>query len=193
MRGLGAIALIVGIIWMAVAASADVSVATGLGGRVNNLGLMADRSNHTMIGGIIAIAGLLMVIFGGKKSEPASVIPVIQDDARPCPFCAEWIKHAAIRCKHCGAEVESVAREVEPQLRFGWVARVICSDQAARERITQAINSAGLPVVEMLKVGGIGAGAFAKKSDAQQAAQILEQIGMETTVMYRDSTSGDYA
>ncbi len=193
MRGLGTVALIIGIIWVVIAASADVSVATGMGGRVNNLGLMADRSNHTMIGGIIAIAGLLMAIFGGKKSEPASVIPVVQDDARPCPFCAEPIKHAAIRCKHCGADVEALERQVEPELRFGWVARVICSDQATRGRVTQEINGAGLPVVEMLKVGGIAAGAFVTKAEAEQAATILEGLGLATTVMYRDSTSGDYA
>lgn len=192
MRGLGAVALIAGIIWMVIAANADVSVATGLGGRVNNLGLMADRSNQTMIGGIIGIAGLLMVIFGGKKSESAGVAAVALDDGRPCPFCAEPIKHAAIRCKHCSADIEAVTRTVSPELRFGWVVRIICSDQEARDQVAKEIIGAGFPVVEMLKVGGVAAGAFEKKHEAEQAASVLEGLGLPTTVMFRDAISGDY-
>lgn len=39
-------------------------------------------------------------------------------DVRPCPFCAEPIKRAAIKCKHCGSTVEAdrsveVARAAE--------------------------------------------------------------------------------
>lgn len=42
MKGFGTFALIVGICWVIFALSMDVSVSTGMG-RVNNLGLMADR------------------------------------------------------------------------------------------------------------------------------------------------------
>lgn len=193
MRGFGIVVLIAGVLWMVVAAGSDVSVATGMGGRVNNLGLMAQRSNMTMIGGFIAMAGLLMLIFGSKKVASVAEVIVVQEDARPCPFCAEPIKHAAILCKHCGSAVEAVEREPLPELRFGWVARVICSDQQTRDRVTQQINDAGLPVVEMQKVGGVAAGAFAQKIEAEKAASILEKdLGLATTVMYRDSTSGDY-
>ena len=41
-------------------------------------------------------------VSGGAKSSEAS-------DVRDCPFCAETIKCAAIKCKHCGADVEAVA------------------------------------------------------------------------------------
>ncbi len=30
---------------------------------------------------------------------------VIESDERDCPFCAEPIKRAAVRCKHCGSEL----------------------------------------------------------------------------------------
>jgi hypothetical protein len=109
MKGFGAFAMIVGVCWLVFALGMDVSVATGSGGRVNNLGLMADRQVHTIVGGMITLAGLLMVLLGGKGSVAA---PTLEVDMRPCPFCAEDIKNAAIKCRHCGAEVEAVISSV---------------------------------------------------------------------------------
>ena len=94
MKGLGIFAIVVGIGWMIFALSMDVSVSTGIG-RVNNLGLMADRQLHTIVGGMIALAGLLMLLFGGKVSVSPASIPA-QTDTRPCPLCAETIHNAAI-------------------------------------------------------------------------------------------------
>ncbi|WP_404941619.1 hypothetical protein [Pseudomonas danubii] len=102
MKGIGTLALVVGICWAVFALSMDVSVATGSGDRVNNLGLMADRQLHTIVGGMIALAGLLMVLLGGKGSAPSATTA---SDTRPCPACAETIKNAAIKCRHCGADV----------------------------------------------------------------------------------------
>ncbi|MBS4090704.1 zinc ribbon domain-containing protein, partial [Pseudomonas rustica] len=100
MKGLGTFALIVGVCWLIFALSMDVSVPSGAGGRVSNLGLMADRQVHTIVGGMIAIAGLLMVLLGGRSSP---LHEQMRADSRPCPLCAEAIKGAAIKCKHCGA------------------------------------------------------------------------------------------
>lgn len=189
MRGLGILVIVVGVLVLIGATAMDVSVPSGLG-RVNNLGLMSERQNYTIIGGALLIAGLLMAIFGGRNQ--AVMNSVI--DSRPCPLCAETIKNAAIKCKHCGADVEKAPVLSSPQLRFGWVARVICSDEDARNRVSVAITEAGFPVVEMLKVGGIAAGAFEKKSDAENAADHLEKnLGFATTVMFRDKISGDYS
>lgn len=48
-------------------------------------------------------------------------------------------------------------------------------------------------MVEMLKVGGVAAGAFKKKSDAEAAADHLEKnLGFAVTVMFRDKISRDY-
>jgi len=46
----------------------DTSVATGIG-RVNNLGLMADRQNFMIFGSMIFIAGLLIGLFGNKNKK----------------------------------------------------------------------------------------------------------------------------
>lgn len=192
MKGLGIFAIVVGIGWMIFALSMDVSVSTGMG-RVNNLGLMADRQLHTIVGGMIALAGLIMLLFGGKISVSPASIPA-QTDTRPCPLCAETIKCAAIKCKHCGADVEAVASKPKPALRFGWVARVLCKDDEARAAVSAAIGAAGFPVVDMAIVGGVAAGAYEKKTDAENAATYLEEnLGYATTVMFRDRVSGDYS
>lgn len=115
-------------------------------------------------------------------------------DLRDCPFCAETIKCAAIKCKHCGADVEAVASKPKPALRFGWVARVLCKDDEARAAVSAAIGAAGFPVVDMAIVGGVAAGAYEKKTDAENAATYLEEnLGYATTVMFRDRVSGDYS
>jgi len=106
MKGFGTFALIAGICWLVLALSMDVSVSTGAGGRVNNLGLMADRQVHTIVGGLLTVAGLLMILLGGRGS---ATNPAVEADTRPCPLCAEIIKNAAIRCRYCGADVEAIA------------------------------------------------------------------------------------
>lgn len=103
MKRLGTFALIVGACWIVFALSMDVSVATGSGGRVNNLGLMADRQIYTILGGIIALAGLLMILLRAKPEAASSAAGL---DSQLCPFCAETIKKFAIKCKHCGADIK---------------------------------------------------------------------------------------
>lgn len=189
MKGFGIFLAIIGAVAMIAALAMDVSVSSGIG-RVNNMGLMADRQNYIIIGGILLLAGLLLLVMGGKaQASPESTF-----DTRPCPFCAETIKKAAVKCKHCGAELERGAAPESPSLKFGWVARVICSDEEARASVSESIRKAGFPVVEMHKVGGVAAGAFEKKTDAEKAAEHLEQnLGFATTVMFRDKISGDYS
>lgn len=186
MKGFGTFALIVGICWLIFALSMDVSVATGAGGRVNNLGLMADRQIHTIVGGVIALAGLLMVLLGGKSSPAASLI---ENDTRPCPLCAETIKNAAIKCKHCGADVEPIPT---PQLEYGWVASTACRDEEEQQQTAEAIAVAGLPVVSMIG-WAVGAGPFETKEEAKQAqATMRDGPRLFSDIVYRDSVSGKY-
>ncbi|MGB9493877.1 MAG: hypothetical protein WCA83_03620, partial [Azonexus sp.] len=51
---------------------------------------------------------ILLYLFGGKRSAESSTSH--DKGMRVCPFCAESIKMAAIKCKHCGSEVEMQAK-----------------------------------------------------------------------------------
>lgn len=189
MKGFGTFAIIVGVCWLAFALSMDVSVATGGGGRVNNMGLMADRQIHTIVGGMISLAGLLMVLLGGRSSTESVLAAGIAADSRPCPLCAETIKNAAVKCKHCGADVESVKT---PRLKQGWVASTSCRDKEEQESTMDAIAMEGLPVVPMMGLS-VAAGPFETKDEAKHARVVLRdgpQILSE--VIYRDSVSGKY-
>ncbi|MEE7654164.1 zinc ribbon domain-containing protein [Raoultella planticola] len=97
MKIIGYIAIAIGIIFAVSALFMDVSVATVSGYRVNNLGLMSTRQNFMMLGGFIAIAGLIIAIFSDRM-KPSSAIT-------KCPYCAEEISTHAIKCKHCGSDV----------------------------------------------------------------------------------------
>lgn len=98
MKGLGWVVLIVGVIWTLVAINMDVSVATGYGTRVNNIGLMASKQNHIILGAFIILCGLLMAIFGSRNTP-------VESSQVKCPFCAELISNEAVKCKHCGSDV----------------------------------------------------------------------------------------
>jgi hypothetical protein len=186
MKGIGTLALVVGICWAVFALSMDVSVATGSGGRVNNLGLMADRQLHTIVGGMIALAGLLLVLLGGKGSAQSATTAT---DTRPCPVCAETIKREAIKCKHCGTDIEAAKA---PRLKNGWVASTACKDAEDQELTSAAIQGAGLPVVPMIGLA-LGAGPFATKDEAKRAQVILRDgPRLFSEIVYRDSVSGKY-
>ena len=172
MKGFGTFALIVGICWVMFALSMDVSVSTGMG-RVNNLGLMADRQVHTIVGGMIALAGLVMAIFGGKVAAPTPSAPA-KMDTRPCPLCAE---------------VNAVSA---PRLKNGWVASTACRDDEEQRRTIEAITATGLPVVSMIG-RAVGAGPFETKEEARQALVAMRDgPRLFSEIIYRDSVSGKY-
>lgn len=168
MKGFGKVVLFAGVCLAIFALNMDVSVSTGSGGRVNNLGLIADRQIYTILGGIIALAGLLMVLLTGKPA--ASPIEI---DSRPCPMCAESIKNAAIKCKHCGADLQPSRTGLSP-LEHGWTVQINCEPWAYSET-TNSVKRLGLPVAKGNSKLVI-AGPFPSESEATSAQQSLRSI-----------------
>ncbi|MGE8098087.1 hypothetical protein ACQKP6_09005 [Pseudomonas fluorescens] len=171
MKGFGKVILFIGVCWAVFALNMDVSVATGAGGRVNNLGLMADRQIHTILGGIIALAGLLMILLSGK---PATTSLVVESDSRPCPMCAETIKNAAIKCKHCGADVPPF-RTGQAPLTHGWTVRIECEPWAYSET-TNSVKRLGLPTTKGNNPKLVVAGPFKSETEASRALENLRTL-----------------
>ncbi|WP_371229062.1 hypothetical protein ACAW63_22665 [Pseudomonas sp. QE6] len=77
---------------------------------------------------------------------------------RECPFCAELIKMQAIKCKHCGSDVEPVKAEepvyVHPLNRVynkdglvrHWVIALPFSTKAEYEKVKEGLILTGIPV-----------------------------------------------
>lgn len=65
----------------------------------------------TLVGWVVALAMAMAGPSGSQKIRPVAAshtISASSTDTRPCPFCAEDIKKAAIVCKHCGRDVSPV-------------------------------------------------------------------------------------
>lgn len=182
MRGFGIFLIIVGVLGIMAALGMDTSVATA-GGRVNNLGLMADRQVYILIAAALLIVGTLLSFLNRVMPAP------VETDTRPCPVCAETIKNAAIKCKHCGAEVAPV---IASRLKNGWVALIPSKPGDDYDRACSAITALGLPMVPM---GGatVGAGPYATKEEAKTSLALLHsEHKLFGSIVFRDSVSGKY-
>lgn len=124
-----------------------------------------------------------------EKPNNSLALGVGASAERACPFCAETIKSAAIKCKHCGADVEAIQ---VPRLKNGWVASVPCKAGSEQLSTIEAIKTLGLPIVPMIGAA-IGAGPFETKDEAKQALALLRnEPRLFSEIMYRDSVSGKY-
>ncbi|CDH26355.1 hypothetical protein [Xenorhabdus bovienii] len=108
MKNFGIFLLVIGVLAVFASFNMDVSVATGYGGRVNNIGLVAQRENLLLISCFVVLCGLLLAIFGGKKTLNGDS----KNNQMKCPFCAEQINVEALKCKHCGSDVQEKIEEI---------------------------------------------------------------------------------
>ncbi len=64
-----------------------------------------------------AFAGLQPVFAAVAVAEPLAASTPLAADSKPCPFCREWIKADARKCRHCGETLDPVLRAAEEASR----------------------------------------------------------------------------
>lgn len=198
MRKFGIFAIVVGVVVIISALGMDVSVATSMGGRVNNLGLMADRQNYTILGGLFLIAGVLMAIFGGRPQSSVAISGAVSANERQCPFCAETIKTQAIKCKHCGSEVEPIhpdsakaeeRKYVHPLNRVynkeglvqHWVVALPYRTQAEHAKVKEGLVLTGIPVHSETS-SALKVGPYPSKDEAARILRKLMQNSLHGNI-----------
>lgn len=115
MKVIGWFAVLIGIVVAIIALNMDTSVATGFGGRVNNIGLMDERRNILIVASLAILVGVALLGFASLQSSGTD--PRVQIGYRACPYCAEPVRVEAKVCKHCQHELPAaeVAAPVAPQ------------------------------------------------------------------------------
>jgi hypothetical protein len=61
------------------------------------------------------VVGLIVALVMDSKAQldaKGAMATGAQGDFRKCPFCAEAIRKEAIKCKHCGSDVEPIVDDV---------------------------------------------------------------------------------
>lgn len=109
-----------------------------------------------------------------------------QSASKSCPFCAELIKRAAIKCKHCGSAIELSSDDVGPHsdnaglttptVGHGWTVRVPSKGTDILE-LHKGLTALGMPFMG-IDGGTIITGPFRN-----------ERIAKDVVVRIRDSLS----
>ncbi|MEY5007079.1 MAG: hypothetical protein RL764_395 [Pseudomonadota bacterium] len=90
MRSWGWLVFALGLVWLAVAFNIETSVETHSDfgpSKVENIGLIAQRSNHLLVASLTTLIGALMVILGGRKqrSQDPRRTSLPNEEAEPLP------------------------------------------------------------------------------------------------------------
>jgi hypothetical protein len=128
------------------------------------------------IGLLCSFMGLITVlVMRPLRNEiaPETFSPELDETSyRDCPFCAEPIKKAAVKCKHCGSKVKRQTEGFgyEPT-KPAWTVAFTLDDDGAYVKMCSQISDLDLPMV--LDDDAIRIGPYVNKSDAMQVHKML--------------------
>lgn len=170
MNHLGKIVGVVGVLVVFYALSIDVSILVEDGAPVDNLSLASDRHVYTIVGGVVILAGLLMVL---HQTAPASHLSSATFDSHPCPLCTEPVRNAALRCRHCGADLHTHGRKNLTHSER-WEVFIACEPWAYMD-LTRSVKRIGLTTVSGLP-NMVIVGPFDSELDADIARESLKKF-----------------
>lgn len=75
-----------GVIGALIALFMDVSVDNGMGGRINNIGLIADRQNYLIAAGLAILVGVILIV---SDRSPAKPKVATKEKEAPLPYGIE--------------------------------------------------------------------------------------------------------
>jgi hypothetical protein len=101
----------------------------------------------------LSIQGILTNSYlrkGWVEVAEGAVKPMISsaDSERHCPFCAETIKRAAVKCKHCGSDLEAAEPVPEQQAgNSGWTIVLPCKPGPDYDEACSLLAATGYPLL----------------------------------------------
>lgn len=117
---MGTLLIVIGGIWALIGGGNLVGMpwTSGASG-ILTMGLMFNMLVFVFPGLILVGLGSRMRSKNREKGDhnPDPITQTDLSDERECPFCAELIKAKAVKCKHCGSEVEPFKKEEQKQLK----------------------------------------------------------------------------
>lgn len=106
MKYLGMLIFLIGLYLLYLGFSMDTSVEIDSSGlesfelpkRVHNIGLMAERQNYLIFGGVLCVLGIITFLYYDNNSN--------EELKKECPRCAEKVQLKAVICRFCNYEFE---------------------------------------------------------------------------------------